>query len=261
MRNSEKVFFENESGTRLCGIIDRPSSEPNEPLDIRTTALFSHCFTCTKDLKAIVKISRKLAKLGIAVLRFDFTGLGESAGEFSDTNFDTNCKDVLAAVQFLSKMIAPPSLLIGHSLGGAAMMAMAAKIRSAKSLVTIASPSSTKHLADYLSQTSPDIFEKGQGTVEVGGRSYLLKSQLIDNLRQQDLPSTLKNLQIPHLIFHPQEDATLPYWHAEKMFELTGGPKSMITLDGSDHLLVDRKDDCDFVANLISNWFGRFETT
>ena len=252
MRSSEKVFFENDSGIRLCGIIDRPTEAG------RATALFSHCFTCTKDLKAIVKISRKLAENGIAVLRFDFTGLGDSRGNFSDTNFENNCEDVLAAVKKMATEIAPPSILIGHSLGGAAMMTMAAQIVSTKALVTIASPSTTIHLADYLAQTNPDIVEKGKGEVVIGGRTYLLKKQLLDNLRKQDLPSSLGNLQIPHLIFHPSNDDTLPYWHAEKMFELTGGPKSMVTLDDSDHLLVERKDDCDYVARMISSWLSRF---
>lgn len=250
-RTSRKVFFQNNSGIRLCGIIDQPSGES------RATAIFSHCFTCTKDLKAIVKISRNLAEQGIAVLRFDFTGLGDSGGDFSDTNFDNNCDDVVAAVNFLSSEIRPPSLLIGHSLGGAAMMAMATKIGSVKALVTIASPSTTQHLADYLSQTNPAIMQQGQGTVEIGGRTYTLKKQLIENLQAQDLPGTLQALTIPHLIFHPLEDVTLPYWHAEKMFEMTGGPKSMITLDNSDHLLVTRPDDCDFVADIIGRWFER----
>ena len=251
MRTSEKVFFKNVSGVRLCGIIDRPADEPI------ATALFSHCFTCTKDLKAIVKISRKLAQLGIAVLRFDFTGLGNSHGDFSDSNFDNNCEDVMAAVGKISDDIAAPSLLIGHSLGGAAMMTMVHQIESANCLVTIASPSTTQHLADYLSKTNPDIIDKGEGSVEIGGRTYLLRKQLIDNLRQQDLPATLQALTIPHLIFHPLADDTLPYWHAEKMFELTGGPKSMITLNNSDHLLVTNPADCDFVASTIHSWYLR----
>lgn len=253
MRNSQKYSFENRHGLRLSGIIDIPADS------IRATAMFSHCFTCTKDLKAIVKISRKLAEFGIAVLRFDFTGLGDSAGEFSDTNFDSNCDDVLAAHQFLSDQIRPPSLLIGHSLGGAAMMTVASQFNSVKALATIASPSSTKHLADFLSSTNPEIIDSGAGEVEIGGRTYQLKKQLIDNLREQDLPKSLQQLTIPHLIFHPLEDTTLPYWHAEKMLELTGGPKSMITLDQSDHLLVQRPDDCDFVATMISHWYSRFE--
>lgn len=252
MRNSRKTHFENGDGTRLCGIIDSPTGET------KATAIFAHCFTCTKDLKAIVKISRRLAEFGIAVLRFDFTGLGDSAGSFSDSNFDNCCQDALAAASHMIDEIAAPRLLIGHSLGGAAMMSVAEQIQSARALVTIASPSSTTHLADFLSRTNPDIVEKGEGEVEIGGRTYLLKNQLIENLRQQDLPETLGRLTVPHLIFHPAEDDTLPYWHAEKMFELTGGPKSMITLDNSDHLLVTRRDDCDFVATLINHWFERF---
>ncbi|MEM9411712.1 MAG: alpha/beta fold hydrolase [Planctomycetota bacterium] len=250
-RTSERVYFENSKGIKLCGIIDRPEIEPT------ATALFSHCFTCTKDLKAIVKISRFLAESGIAVLRFDFTGLGDSQGDFSGSNFDSNCEDLLSAVDCMASRFHPPKLMIGHSLGGAAMIAMSSRIASVKGLVTIASPSSTKHLADFLSQTNPAILSQGEGVVEIGGRQYLLKRQLIDNLRQQDLEQRLKELSIPHLIFHPPEDETLPYWHAETMFELTGGAKSMVTLDGSDHLLVKRPDDCHFVSQMIANWFHR----
>ena len=253
MRNSRKVFFENEHGVRLAGIIDSP------PGDEVATAIFSHCFTCTKNLKAIVKISRKLAGHGIKVLRFDFTGLGDSGGSFPDSNFDSCCQDVLAAARFLETESKPASFLIGHSLGGAAMMATAGQQTSVIGLVTIASPSSTHHLADYLGRTNPDIEAKGEGEVTIGGRTYLLKKQLIENLRQQDLPAALQALKIPHLIFHPREDDTLPFWHAEKMFELTGGHKSLVTLDQSDHLLVTRPDDCDYVADLTFKWMQRYQ--
>ena len=138
------------------------------------------------------------------------------------------------------------------------MMVVADKLPSIRGLVTIASPSSTTHLADFLSRTNPAIVEQGEGEVEIGGRTYLLKKQLIDNLRKQDLPKALQELRIPHLIFHPREDETLPYWHAEKMFELSGGPKSMVTLDQSDHLLVTRPDDCPFVADLVVRWATRY---
>ena len=251
MRRSEKVHFENDAGVRLCGILDRPEATP------MSVALFSHCFTCTKDLKAIVRISRRLAENGIAVLRFDFTGLGDSKGDFSETNFDSNCADVRAAFRFASSEIGEPNLLIGHSLGGAAMISVAAEFDSIIALATIASPSSTKHLADYLNSVNPDIVEDGEGEVEIGGRSYLLKRQLIESLRQQDLPQRLANLTIPHLILHPLDDQTLPYWHSEKMLELTGGPGSLITLDKSDHLLVEREDEGEFVADFIHLWYGR----
>ncbi len=251
MRKSHKVFFENSHGTRLCGIIDSP------PEDIRATALFSHCFTCTKDLKAIVRISRRLALRKIAVLRFDFSGIGDSHGRLEDSNFDTNCDDALAAERYLAATIQPPSLLIGHSLGGAVMAAIASRIASVQALVTIASPSSTEHLAGYLNRANPEIVSRGEGPVEIGGRTYLLKKQLIDNLHNQDLPARLQQLSVPHLIFHPLEDETLPYWHALRMFELTGGPKSLITLDHSDHLLMNRPGECDFIADTIALWFNR----
>ena len=254
-RRSERVTFENKRGQRLSGILEFPDENPV------AFGLFSHCFTCTKDLKAIVRISRRLAELGIAVLRFDFTGLGNSQGDFSETNFDTNCQDVVAAHDFLAQHHHPPQLLIGHSLGGAAMIQMAQQMESARALVTIASPSTTQHLADYLALSNPAIEDQGQGEVTIGGQSYLLKKQLIENLRQQDLPAALKQLTLPHLMFHPDADDTLPYWHAEKMFDLTGGPKSMITLDRSDHLLVDHPADAPFVADLTRLWFARYQVS
>ena len=251
MRNSEKVFFKNDAGVKLCGIIDSPKGED------RAVALFSHCFTCTKDLKAIVRISRQLAELGVAVLRFDFTGLGDSGGDFSDSNFDSTCDDVRAAFAFVADRLQPPALLLGHSLGGAAMMAVAGEFDSVQALATIASPSSTKHLAEYLEKTNPAIVGSGAGEVEIGGRTYTLQKQLIDNLRQTDLAASIAELTVPHLILHPLDDQTLPYWHAEKLFELTGGPGSLITLDESDHLLVERDGEGEFVGELINLWFQR----
>ena len=251
-RRTQRVTFLNPLGYKLCGILDLPLGEPV------AYGLFSHCFTCTKDLKAIVRISRRLAEHGIGILRFDFTGLGGSQGNFSETNFDTHCQDVLAARDFPAERFQAPQLLMGHSLGGAAMVRMAPRIESARALVTIASPSSTAHLADYLDDANPAILQQGEGDVTIGGRTYRLKKQLIDNLRQQDLPAALGELALPHLIFHPDTDETLPYWHAEKIYELTGGPKSMITLDHSDHLLVDNPADIDFVADLTRRWLARY---
>ncbi|MEM7454598.1 MAG: alpha/beta hydrolase [Planctomycetota bacterium] len=248
---SKRVSFENGSGIRLAGIIDWPDESPRE------FAVFSHCFTCTKDLKAIVRISRGLARRGIAVLRFDFTGLGESGGNFSDTNFDSNILDLRSAVDFLASGHRAPSLFIGHSLGGAAMMRSITEFDSVAALVTIASPSSTHHLADYLSRTNPDIEGAGQGEVTIGGRTYTLKKQLIENLRAHNLEESIARIHVPHMIIHPPEDDTLPYWHAEKLFELTGGVKSMLTLDGSDHLLVDQPVDVEYVATMIDTWFSR----
>ncbi len=249
---SKRIFFENSNNIRLSGILELAHGPP------RAYAIFSHCFTCSKDLKAIVRISRGLAKHGITVLRFDFTGLGDSRGDFSATNFDNNCTDVMAAVHYLSAELEPPQILIGHSLGGAAMMFMSQQIVSAKAIVTIASPSSTQHLADFLAATNPAIEAKGEGPVEIGGRTWILQRQLIENLRRIDLPAAIESMQLPHLILHPPEDETLPYWHAEKLFEMTGGPKAMVSLDGADHLLVKQPQDVGFVADLIGLWTSRY---
>ncbi len=249
---STRVQFANRRGQTLSGIIDQSAEPANH------YALFAHCFTCTKDLKAIVRISRNLAKLGIAVLRFDFTGLGDSKGDFSESNFETNCEDILSAVNFLNTEYQGPSLLIGHSLGGAAMIATAGQIESAKAICTIASPSETYHLADFLLSQNPKIGTEGQGEVTIGGRTYLMKQQLLESLRRQPMEQHLANLRLPFLVFHSPTDKTLNYDHAINMHQKSQGPTSIITLDGSDHLLVDRPDDVQYVANLIANWAQRF---
>ena len=256
---SQRVSFENSSGVRLSGIIDLPEGPPNQ------FALFAHCFTCTKDLKAIVRISRHLAKHEIGVLRFDFTGLGGSAGQFCDSNFQSNVSDIISAVEFLASNFQSPSTLIGHSLGGTAMIVASKQIPSARSLVTLASPANTHHLVDTLLRLNPHIERDGQGEVVIGGRSHLIKAQLLDSLRNQDIESSLGSLSIPHLIFHSPKDETLSINHGHKMFESTGESggretnyRAFVTLPGSDHLFVNQAEDIPFVGSLIANWCHRF---
>ena len=249
---STRVQFINRRGLKLSGIVEQPA-QPSSHF-----ALFAHCFTCTKDLKAIVRISRNLAQQNIGVLRFDFTGLGNSQGEFSDTNFETNCEDILSAVQFLNQEYRPPSLLIGHSLGGAAMIATANQIESAQAICTIASPSETFHLAEFLLKQNPKIETEGQGDVTIGGRTYLMKQQLLNSLRRQPMAEHLANLKLPFLVFHSPTDKTLNYQHAVNMHQKSQGPTSIVTLDQSDHLLIDRADDVQYVADMIARWSGRY---
>lgn len=249
---STRVRFENSRGISLSGIIDWPE-EPTEKI-----ALFSHCFTCTKDLKAIARISRNLAKHDLAVLRFDFSGLGDSKGSFSESNFETNCDDILSAVRFLEAEYHAPRFLIGHSLGGAAMISVAPEIESAQAISTLASPSDTFHLADFLLRMNPKIESEGEGEVTIGGRTYLMKSQLLASLRRQPMEERLAKLRLPYLVFHSPVDDTLAYQHAVEMHAKAGGPTSIITLDGSDHLLVDRPDDVHFVAEMMYQWSSRF---
>lgn len=252
---SQRIFFNNERSIKLAGIVDSPSEPPV------AYALFAHCFTCTKDLKAIVKISRLLAAKGIAVLRFDFTGLGASQGVFADSNFNTNLEDVRAAYKFLTAEYQSPSLLIGHSLGGAAMMAIANEFESVNALATLASPSCTAHLADTLLRLNPQIEQEGEGEVVIGNRTHLVRKQMLEVLRSTDLESKIKSISVPHLILHSPVDQTLNYEHAEKLLRMTSdssGPKSLITLDGSDHLFVNQASDVNYVSDIIFTWALRY---
>lgn len=247
-----RVNFENASGIRLAGIMDVPEGPP------KSFALFSHCFTCTKDLKAIVRVSRGLARHQIGVLRFDFTGLGDSQGDFSDSNVESNLADIQAAVRWLASEHQPPQLLVGHSLGGAAMMASVNDIPSAQAIATIAAPSCTQHLAEFLLRQNPEIESTGEGSVTIGGRTHVIRNQMLESLRRFDLQRLIQQITLPHMILHSPADETLDFWHAEEIFANTGGAKSLITLVDSDHLLVNRPEDVGYVADLIATWSRRF---
>ncbi len=240
----------------MAGIIEMP----DEPSGF---AVYAHCFTCGKDLKAAVRISRHMAEYPdaqkqMAVLRFDMTGIGDSRGDFSNTNLTTNCQDIQAACQFLEQEYRAAVLLMGHSLGGTAMTLVADQIESVQALVTLASPSSTERLAGYLSKTNPAIESKGEGEVVIGGRTFLLRKQLLDDLRSHSTEQALQHLQTPILMFHSPQDETLPYDWGLKMFEVAGGTKSFVTLDGSDHLFVEQESDTKFIADTSIVWANRY---
>lgn len=249
---SERVRFPNAAGLELAGIIEWP----RQPIE--RFAIFTHCFTCTKDLKAIVRISRRLAAQGIAVLRFDFTGLGDSAGDFSQTTFLDNQADLIAAADYLQQFHRPPQLLLGHSLGGAAAVACASQIKSVRGVVNLAAPSNTQHLADFLALANPRIDSEGAGTVVIGGRSHWIRKEMLDVLRQTNLPQMLAQLSLPLLIFFSNADETLPVGHALQMVNSAGGPTSLILLPGSDHLLVNHPADIPFIAESIAIWCRRY---
>lgn len=251
MRESKRVRFPNANGELLSGILDTPP----EP---KFCALFSHCFTCSKDLKAIVRISRRLAELGIAVLRYDFTGLGESEGVFETTNFTTTCADTLAAVDFMKSEFQSPSLLVGHSLGGTAFYQVAEKIPSAKCLVTISSPSCTTHLSDFLESQDPNVKATGNGSVVIGNRPVPITKQLIDDLKSQKIPDQIKSLPIPLMAIHSPVDETLPFWHSQNAVQWAPNWPTLVTLPGSDHLLVNQPEDLPMVAGMIDCWSDRF---
>ena len=250
----KRVQFESttpgESPVRLAGIFDLPDADPV------ATAVFAHCFTCTKDIKAIARISRLLSRHGVAVLRFDFRGLGASKGTFADSNFLTNLDDIRAAVGFITSEIAAPQILIGHSLGGAAMMATAPEFESARGLVTLAAPSDTTHLVQTLLRLNPNIGTTGQGDVVIGGMTHHVKQQMLDVLEDFDLPAHIKRLALPHLIFHSKTDQTVALQHAHNLLEWTGGPKLMVTPGESDHLFVDNPGDVKMIADFVQAWFS-----
>lgn len=251
MRQSKRIRFDNGRGQALAGIVEIPTEKT------WAWAVFTHCFTCTKDLKAIVRISRRLAEHGVGVLRFDCTGLGDSGGDFGATNFSTTCLDLIAAAQFLAAEYVPPTLLIGHSFGGAASLACAMKLSSVRAVATIAAPSDTQHLAIRIAVQSPNIDSVGVGDFSVGGQTYRLQRQLLEDLRAFDLSNQLSRLDLPHIIFHSPTDETLGLQHALTLFQSGRGPKTFVTLDGADHLLANQPGDANYVGDMIATWLQR----
>ncbi len=260
LRRSIRVEFHGSENRLLAGILDQPVEPP------RGFILFSHCFTCNKDLKAIVRISRRLAEHRWGVLRYDFSGLGNSQGDFSKTNFTTNQVDLLAAADFLKREYAPPCLLIGHSFGGAASMATAERIPSVQGIVSLAAPSDTVHLADLLERMDPRIRTEGQGEVTIGGKSYLVDRQMVDDFRRHDLPALIARLTKPVLIFHSPVDETVGYHHALRIFSLVSQRAdslpaspgaSLMTMPGADHLILNHSADLPFISDTIDRWLVR----
>lgn len=226
-------------------------------------AVFSHCFTCNKDLKAIVRISRRLAELGIAVLRFDMTGLGGSEGDFSRTSFTTNCGDLQAAIQFASAEVGPVTSLIGHSFGGAASLAVASQQTTPSSLaalVTLAAPSDTSHLATLLEKMDPKIQSEGIGSVTIGGRTWSIRREMLDDFRRHDLPALVAEIKLPTLVLHSPDDATVGYDHAIRILGLTNPVGSLIALQGADHLLANSAADLELVGQTTASFLHRYAT-
>jgi uncharacterized protein len=260
VRRSERVYFPGGSGYELSGILDLPSDEP------QAVAVFTHCFTCSKDLKAIVRISRGLAELGYAVLRYDLTGLGGSAGDFSHTDFRSNRADLTAAVEFVTQRLAAPSFLIGHSFGGACSLSLTESFPGVRGTVSLASPSDTAHLAKLLARLNPAIEAHGEGVVNIGGFEYSIRPAMLEDFRTFDLPALLQRVTKPVLLFHSPVDETLGFEHALRLYGLLTqraeeapppSPASLICIPDADHLLVRNPADLRFVTHMIAAWFER----
>mgnify|MGYP001827927528 CR=1 FL=1 len=226
-----------------------PSAPP------RAFAIASHCFTCTKDTITVFRVSRMLAARGIAVLRFDFTGLGGSRGDFAETNFTTNVADVHAAVTYVSENYEPPTLLIGHSLGGTAMLEAAMHSDAVRAVATIASPSQPDHVLHHFGHALTLLEQGIPSSIEVAGRHYEIEPHFLHDLRRYDMQQRLASLHKPVLIFRVVNDALVDSDNADEIRAWTGGPSNIITLEKADHLLSNR-DDAEFVANEIADWFG-----
>jgi uncharacterized OsmC-like protein/alpha/beta superfamily hydrolase len=250
--NSQRLFFENDSGHQLGARLDTPVD--SRPI---AYALFAHCFTCTKNLKAIGNISRALTQEHIAVLRFDFTGLGESEGDFAETNFTTNVSDLVSAARFLETRFQAPRILIGHSMGGAAVLQATANITSAAAVATISAPSDPTHLADLLADTAELAEQEGEANVNIGGRTFKIRRQFFEDLEKTRMEETIRNLDRPLLILHSPVDDTVPIDNAARIFQAARHPKSFISLDKADHLLS-REEDSLYAGSLIAAWTRKY---
>ncbi len=249
----QKLYFENQDGKRLAARLDMP-------LDEKPTAfaVFAHCFTCTKNFNAVVNIDRALALHGIAVLRFDFTGLGESEGDFAETSFSTNVGDLVAAAGFLKDAFEAPRLLIGHSLGGAAVIHAAQKIPSVEAVSTIAAPAELGGLLRYVEERDLEKLEDGGDTsIKIEGKDFRIKKQFLDDLKQSSMEAAVRALKRPLLIFHSPVDRIVSIDNAAKIFMAARHPKSFISLDRADHLLSNREDSL-YVGSVLAAWASKY---
>jgi len=219
--------------------------------------LFAHCFTCSKDLGAVRRASRKLRDLGLAVLRFDFTGLGNSEGDFANEDFSSNVDDLIAAAGALRQRGLAPELLIGHSLGGAAVLAAAAEIPETRAVATIGAPSDVAHVAHLFRESLDDIEADGEACVLLAGREFKVRKSFVDDLAEHRLLERVRGLGRALLVLHSPQDDTVGIDHARKIYEAARHPKSFVSLDGADHLLSDSRDS-EYVATIIAAWASRY---
>jgi len=248
---SSVVRFPSSHGHELAARLDIPAGTP------RAYALFAHCFTCSKDSKGAAFIAQSLAARGIAVLRFDFTGLGMSGGEFADSTFSSNISDLLAAVQYLRAQHRAPSILIGHSLGGTAVLAAARETSEATAVATIGAPFEPRHVAHLLKESTAEIVAKGEATVDIGGRPFRVRREFIDDLERHDLTEAIASMRKALIVLHSPVDAIVPIENASKIFLAARHPKSFVSLDDADHLLT-RRADAAYVGEVLSAWASRY---
>jgi len=248
---TERFQFTGSEGQQLAAALDTPEGE------IRAYALFAHCFTCGKDVLAAKRIAVALAAKGIAVLRFDFTGLGSSEGDFANSTFSSNVADLVRAADHLRKTFKAPALLIGHSLGGAAVLAAAHQIPDAKAVVTIAAPSDPTHVTGQFADSIEKIRKEGQAEVSLAGRPFTIKRQFLDDIAEHGLMAHIAGLHKALLVMHAPTDDTVGIDNATRIFVTAKHPKSFVSLAGADHLLSNRRDSA-YVADVVAAWSSRY---
>ncbi len=249
--SSTRIEFPGSSGALLAGRLDLPQGTP------RAHALFAHCFTCTKDVLAASRISQALSEFGIAVLRFDFTGLGGSGGDFANTDFTSNVGDLVRAADHLREHHQAPTILVGHSLGGAAVLAAADRIPETRAVATIGAPAGTEHLLHLLAESRAEIEERGEAEVCLASRPFRIRKEFLDDVTSQPQAERIRRLAAPLLVMHSPVDETVGVDNARVIFDLARHPKSFVSLDGADHLLT-RAADSRFAASVLAAWASRY---
>ena len=248
---TERITFPGHSGDTLSARLDLPDG-PH-----LATAVFAHCFTCSKDIPAARRIAARLASMGIAVLRFDFTGLGHSKGEFANTTFTSNISDLHAAADYLAGRGMPPTLLIGHSLGGAAVLRAAGDMAGLKAVVTIGAPYDPEHVTHNFSDALEDIQNVGRATVDLGGRPFTIGKGFVEDVKAQKLGPVIRGLKAALLVMHAPRDSVVGIENATNIFTAAHHPKSFVSLDDADHL-ISRPQDAEYAADIIASWASRY---
>ena len=249
--SAQKVEFKGHSGASLAARLDMPQGR------VVATAVFAHCFTCSKDIPAARRISERLTMMGLAVLRFDFTGLGHSDGEFENTNFSSNVQDLIKAANYLHARDMPPALLIGHSLGGAAVLKAAGQIDSVKAVVTLGAPADPAHVSHNFGGALDEINANGKAEVKLAGRPFTIKREFLEDIDQTELQPAIANLKKALLVLHAPGDVTVGIENAAEIFMAAKHPKSFVTLDDADHL-ISRAEDAEYAADVIAAWSARY---
>jgi len=247
-----EVKFKNSRGITLSGKIDMPFNE-----HIRTYAIFAHCFTCSMELKAIANIDKALTKHGIAVLRFDMTGIGESEGNFPDTNFSTQIDDIVSASNYLGEKYTAPQMLIGHSLGGSAILFASKQITAVRAIVSIASPDEPANLAAKLKRTKDRCIKMGVAETEIGGVKFNFKPQFFKDIESYNAAELQKTINTPYLVMHSTADKYSDIENGLRLFKRANQPKSFVSLENIDHLML-QKEDANYVGEVIAAWAGKY---